>query len=593
MYPISLSLTGRPCLVVGGGGVALRKVQGLVADGATVTVVAPEVAAAIESLGANNSITVHHRAYVAGEAAGYSLVFAATDDRAVNRRVFEDATKDNVWVNVADDPELCTFHLPSRIRRKALQIAISSRGDAPFVTRRLRQVMERRIDDAWGEWAEAAARFRTRVKALGVSRDEEEALFDVFFNSTLDEGALTVRVPTADQENTWLSKHRRSDRSDRSDPTVDTRHPKKTGLVSLVGAGPGDPGLMTLRGRERLLRADAVVCDRLAVPALPCDLPPRAELYFVGKQAGNHPVPQGEINALLVRLSKAGKRVVRLKGGDPYVFGRGGEEATELVKAGVPFEVVPCVTAAVAVPAYAGIPVTDRKEVVRVTMVTAHEAIKRAGPQVRWDLLAGDPHAMILGYMGVTTLPKVIEKLLEAGLDPETPAALIERGTTPMQRQVLSTVRRLEADIEKAGLGPPALFAIGPTIRHAELLDWFGKRPLVGQRLVMFAPRADLVETLQLAGAELLGLPNPVTPAAHMVMDCMPITGCIFAGPDDVDSMEEERHRGSWVPSPRTWCLTGAAAERAREMRWQGISEVAGPEALLQAMISEGQSRCE
>jgi hypothetical protein len=194
---------------------------------------------------------------------------------------------------------------------------------------------------------------------------------------------------------------------------------------------------------------------------------------------------------------------------------------------------------------------------------------------------------MILGYMGVTNLPKILDRLKEAGLSQDTPAALIERGTTAMQRKVISTVETIEKDIEQAGLGPPALFAIGPTIRHAEVLDWFGKRPLVGQRLVMFEPPAELIEALQLSGAEIVGLTNPVTPAARMVMDSMPITGSIFKSPDDVDSMEEERHRKSWVRSPKTWCLTGAAAKRAEAMKWQGIQVVRDEESLVQTMIED------
>jgi uroporphyrin-III C-methyltransferase/precorrin-2 dehydrogenase/sirohydrochlorin ferrochelatase len=588
MYPVTLSLMGRPCLVVGGGGVALRKVQGLIAEGAAVTVVAPEIVAALETLAGNGEIALYRRAYHIGEANSYSLVFAATNDFEVNRQVFEDAKAANIWVNVADDPDLCTFHLPARVRRNSLQMAISSEGVAPFATRRFRQLMERRIGEEWGEWIQAASRFRDDVLEMAVSREHRERLFDHFFDRTVEPDGLRARVPTEKELIAWLGKPSTPPASGVPGGSLTETDGDKTGpgLVSLVGAGPGDPGLMTLRGRERLMNADAVVCDRLAIPALPCDLPSDVALHFVGKEAGNHPVPQEEINALLVRLSREGKRVVRLKGGDPYVFGRGGEEATELAHAGVPFEVVPCVTAAVAVPAYAGIPVTYRKEVVRVTMVTAHEAIKSTGPQVRWDLLAMDPHAMILGYMGVTNLPSVLSRLTDAGLDPDTPAALIERGTTPMQRKVVSTVRHLEEDIASAGLGPPALFAIGPTIRHSELLDWFGKRPLLGERLLMFNPDGDTLEAMQLSGAEIVGLTQPITPSARMVMDAMPITGCIFKHPDDVDSMEEERDRKSWIKNPRVWCFDDASAARARAMSWPNIRVVDDTEGLIDSMIA-------
>lgn len=590
MYPVSLSLKGRPCLVVGGGGVALRKIHGLLKEEARVIVVAPEATPAIETLFAEGRIELNLRPYTSKETKGYALVFAATDDREVNRQVFDDAAADNIWVNVADDPELCTFHLPARVRRGPLQIAIATGGEAPFITRRLRQFLETRIGEEWGEWIEAAARFRETVRTLPMSHEDRERLFDTFFESTVDRERFAVRIPGENEAKGWYHV----EKADATPAPLPKKTPITTtskGFVSLVGAGPGDPGLMAVKGRMRLMKADAVVCDRLAVPALPCDLPPDIELHFVGKEAGNHPVPQGEINELLIRLASEGKRVVRLKGGDPYVFGRGGEEAIDLVQAGIPFEVVPCVTAAVAVPAYAGIPVTHRKEVVRVTLVTAHEAIKSGGPQVRWDLLAQDPHAMILGYMGVTRLPKVVGYLTEAGMDPLTPAALIERGTTTMQRTVISTLKDLTHDVRKHGLKPPALFAIGPTIRHAKMLDWFGSRPLIGERLVMFEPGEDLVDRMQLNGAEVIPLTAPVTPAARMVMDTLPITGAVFSTKEDVELMQDERDTKSWVPRPIAWCLSEEAANRAEMLKWVDVRliEVLGEDnvdALVSAMVS-------
>ncbi|MBI4880850.1 MAG: siroheme synthase, partial [Planctomycetes bacterium] len=334
MYPVMLDVHNRLCLVVGGGGVALRKVTGLLAEGARVTVVAPAPMPALEELGKEQSVRLERRPYRQGEASAYSLVFAATDDRAVNRQVFDDAGAAGVWVNVADDPELCTFHLPARVRRGALQLAVASRGEAPFVVRRLRQVLERRFGPEWAEWVDAAARFRRAVRDRRLSEAEQEARYDAFFAGTVDAHALTARVPTSAEEESFLEGLRAAPAAPAVPgpaPAACTTAPEgespPPGLVSLVGAGPGDAGLLTLRGRNRLLAADCVVYDRLAATALPCDLPARVELHCVGKQADRHPVPQEEINALLVRLAREGKRVVRLKGGDPFVFGRGGEEA--------------------------------------------------------------------------------------------------------------------------------------------------------------------------------------------------------------------------------------------------------------------------
>ena len=513
---------------------ALRKVLGLLEEGARVTVVAPEVTAEIEEQLRGERLTLERREYRRGDAAGYSLVIAATDHREVNRQVFEDADSAGIWVNVSDDPPLCSFHLPARVRRGPLELAIGSGGHAPFATRRLRQLLERRLGPEWGPWAETAARFREEVRQRGLAVTDREEAFESFFEATVDGETLRARVPSAREREAWIEAAS-PEGDERAGPAPhEARRDLGTarGFVSLVGAGPGCPGLLTLRGRQRLLAAQDVVYDRLAAPALPCDLPESVRLHPVGKEAGNHPMPQEEINALLVRLGAQGRRVVRLKGGDPDVFGRGGEEAEALVAAGIPFEIVPGVTSGVAVPAWIGVPVTHRREAVRLTLVTAHESAKRDGPQVRWDLMAQDPHATIVGYMGVTALPGVVAELLRSGMSPETPAAMVQHGTTAAQRSVVSTLAELPGAVEEAGLGPPGLFVIGPTVEHAERLDWVGRLPLGRERLVVPASAPDLVEALEAAGADVVAVPRPVTPAARVVMRALPLTGLRDAHPD-------------------------------------------------------------
>ena len=586
MYPVMLNLADKHCLVVGGGGVALRKVEGLLREGARVTVVASDPSPSLAEKASEGSITLHTRPYEKGEVKNYLLIIAATDDRDVNRQVSEDAGAHGLWVNVADDPELCTFHLPARMRRGSLQVAVASGGEAPFLVRRFRQLLERRFGPEWGEWVQAASRFRSLVRRKIHSAPEQERCFDRFFENTVDEDRLTTRVPSADEEKAWLgspaaqpgpqmdleSGNVTATRGSQTETEKATR--KKKGFVSLVGAGPGDAGLLTLRGRQRLMRADDVVCDRLAMTALPCDLPAHVELHWVGKQAGNHPVPQEEINALLVRLADQGKTVVRLKGGDPYVFGRGGEEAEVLASAQIPFEVIPCVTAAVAVPNYAGVPVTFRREVVRVTMVTAHESIKTGGPQVRWDLLAKDPHGIIIGYMGVSSLPQITAKLLEEGMDPTTPAAMIERGTTSAQRSTISTLGDLPDAIVRDGLRPPGLFVIGSSVRHADKLDWFTRRPLFSERIIVPAPGGRAAEQLEMAGAEVVETPLPMTPAAKAVVSALTNTGCLFSSADQVDAIDDERDGPTWGPEVVAWCTSAEAAGRARELGWQRVEEI-------------------
>jgi uroporphyrin-III C-methyltransferase/precorrin-2 dehydrogenase/sirohydrochlorin ferrochelatase len=581
MYPVMLCVKGRRCLVVGGGGVALRKAQALVEDGGRVTVVAPDAVESLAEMARAGRLILEPRAYRSGEAAEYSLVFAATDDREVNLKIYEDADAAGVWANVADDPEICSFHLPARIRRNALQLAIGSGGEAPFAVRRIRQLFESRLGPEWGEWLDAASRFRSKVRRLGLDHAGQEACFDRFFDGTVDRERLRARVPTAAEEATWL----KGAPAAAEDPEQPEPAPAagRAGLVSLVGSGPGCAGLLTLRGWQRLHAADAVVYDRLAAATLPCDLPSEVELHCVGKEAGHHPVPQEEITAQLVRLAREGKKVVRLKGGDPYVFGRGGEEAEILADEGIPFEVVPGVTSGVAAPAWVGIPVTHRGEAVRLTFLTAHETVKSKGPQVRWDLLAKDPHATLVGYMGVTTLPRVVEKLMEGGMDPATPAAMIERGTTAAQRSAITTLVGLPEAARTAEIKPPALFVIGPAVSHAGRLDWFTRQPLAGERLVVQAGEVKLAGALEAAGAEVIAAPTPLTPAARIVMGAAPLTGCVLRTPAEVDWLDEEREGAGWERNPVAWCLGRMTARRARELGWRlvlTIREEADPDAI-------------
>jgi len=594
MFPVSLDLQNRPCLVVGAGAVALRKVVSLLEEQAVVTVVAPRAVADLEAFAAAGRIALDRRPYRAGEAGhGFVLVFAATDHREVNRQVFEDAVSAGVFVNVADDPELCTFQLPARVRRGTLELAIASGGGAPFLVRRLRQVFETRLGPEWAEWISAAVQFRTAVRARKLPPPAQELCFDRFVAETLDRDRLSVRVPTEQEQEAWLDATASGPR--RRDASLAERRPVHTvtGSVALVGGGPGSAGLLTLRGRDRLLAADAVVYDRLAAGALPTDLPARVELHAVGKESGRHPVPQEEINALLVRLAREGKRVVRLKGGDPYVFGRGGEEAEALVAAGIPFEVVPGVTSGIAATALVGIPVTHCREAVQVTLLTAHECAKADGPQVRWDLLAQEPNATLVGYMGVSALGGVVDRLLAAGMSPGTPAAMIEQGTTSAQRSVVATLEGLPRAVADAGLHAPALFVIGPTVRHADTLNWTGRRPLAGERLAVPTEAFELRAALEEAGAEIVSVPLPLTPAARIVLGARPLTGCIVRSAAEVECFDEERGASGWDTAWTAWCFGSDPARRASARGWPRVEVVASVADLLAALADRRLARAE
>jgi uroporphyrin-III C-methyltransferase/precorrin-2 dehydrogenase/sirohydrochlorin ferrochelatase len=569
MYPVSLQLAGRTCLVVGGGPVAWRKTASLLEAGARITLVAPDVVAQIAELAERGTITFERRLYRPGEAAGgYAVVFAATDRREVNRQVFEDAKAANVFVNVADDPELCNMYLLARVRRGPLELAIGSGGGAPFLSGRLRRVFEDRLGHEWGPWADAAVAFRSAARARGLSTADQEACYDRFVERTLDPQQLTVREPAQAEWQAWLDEAGQAS----AVPPPD----RKPGLVSLVGAGPGCAGLLTVRGLDRLRAADAVVFDRLALGALPPSLDDRVLLVDVGKTSGHHPVPQGEINAMLIRLAREGKRVVRLKGGDPFVFGRGAEEAEALRDAGVPFEVIPGVTSGLAAPALAGIPVTSRQEAVQVTLLTAHESEKPDGPQIRWDLLAGQPHATIVGYMGVAAVRTVARRLMEAGMSADTPAAMIEQGATSSQRSVVTTIAALPESVECAGLNPPALFVVGPTVTHASALNWVASQPLFGERLAVSRASARVTAALEGAGAEIVFVPVPLTHASRLVLGARPVTGCVVSTATDVECFDEVCHGPGWDATWTAWCLDAEAARRARACGWPRVELVAG-----------------
>jgi uroporphyrin-III C-methyltransferase/precorrin-2 dehydrogenase/sirohydrochlorin ferrochelatase len=562
MYPVTLCLERAPCLVVGGGEVALRKVEGLLKEGGEVTLVTPAAVPGIAELAAAGRVTWRRRAYERGEASRYRLVIAATDDRATNRTVRDDADGAGVWVNVADDPDLCTFHLPARVERGALQLAISSGGGAPFIVRRLRELLDRWLDPGWAAWAAAAARFRELVRARGLAPERREALFDRFFAETVSAQRLQARTPGDAEMRAWAEQA----------PAAGTA---AVGLVSLVGAGPGHAGLVTLTARRRLLAADAVVYDRLAEASLPCDLPARVELYAVGKEAGHHPVPQDEINALLVALARQGKRVVRFKGGDPYVFGRGGEEALALREAGVPFEVVPGVSTGVAGPAFAGIPVTQRGVASQVTFFTAHRTTAETG-EAAGPLLAPAARQTLVGFMGVHNLAEVARELAAHGVSADTPAMLVERATTARQRCVAATAATLVEAAARENVQPPALLVVGEAVRFAADLGWHGRLPLAAARVAVASPLGALGEALELAGAEVLEVPLPAPPAARIALAALPLDVLVARSAAEAAGLCAAVAGLAAAGNAVAVCCAGEAAAAARAAAHPRVVEVPG-----------------
>ncbi|HHC5062384.1 TPA: siroheme synthase CysG [Aeromonas veronii] len=455
--PIFCRLDNKPVLLVGGGEVAERKARLLLDAGAQLTVVAPELDPELAELAANGSIEWLASEFVPEQLAGKWLVVAATDRREVNALVYQSANQARIFANVVDDPKRSSFIMPSIIDRSPLMVAISSGGKAPVLARLLREKLEALLPQHLGAVATFAGSLRERVKARFASMGERRR----FWERLLGADRLGQALARGDS----ASAHQLAD-------SLFADESQTGGEVVLVGAGPGDPGLLTLHALRQMQQADVVVYDRLVSDEVMALVRRDAKRIFVGKQAGNHCVPQEGINQLLLEEAKKGQRVVRLKGGDPFIFGRGGEELETLVGSGIGFQVVPGITAASGCAAYAGIPLTHRDHAQSVRFVTAHG--KGGARDLDWPLLAKDKQTLVF-YMGLSSCATIREQLLAHGKAGNTPVALIERGTQPCQRVIRGTLDELPA--LAVGVESPALIMVGSVVTLADRLAWFGEAP--------------------------------------------------------------------------------------------------------------------
>ncbi len=456
--PIFLDVNDRPCLVVGGGKVAARKVALLKRSGADVTVVSPTLCAELANLCDKGGI--HHKAreFDDQDIQGRVLVIAATDNESVNHKVSELATNMRIPVNVVDTPALCSFIVPSIVDRSPVQVAISTGGASPVLARLLRARIESFIPAAYGRLASLVDEFRQKVKDRFTESDQRR----YFWESVLQGRVAELLFAGRDKEA----------RSALEEAIDDTSQSYETqGEVYLVGAGPGDPDLITFRALRLMQQADAVVYDRLvSQPVL--DLVRRdAEMIYAGKERDNHTLSQESINELLVRLAKEGKRVLRLKGGDPFIFGRGGEEIETLAEEGIPFQVVPGITAAAGCASYAGIPLTHRDYAQSCIFVTGH--LKDGSVDLDWERLA-KPAQTIVFYMGLHSIEILSRELIAHGLPETTPVALVQKGTTPEQRVFIETLGSLPALVKKKELRPPTIIIVGEVVQLQKKLRWFG-----------------------------------------------------------------------------------------------------------------------
>lgn len=455
--PVFMNLHGSSCLVVGGGEVATRKTALLLDAGAHVHVVAPKLTVTLQEWLDEDRI-IHHKAeFAANNIDGMSLVIAATDDENVNKAVHAAATPRQIPVNVVDNPSLCTFIMPSIVDRSPVVAAVSTGGASPVLARMIRSRLETLIPSAYGRLAKMTADFRDRVKQRFSNPNDRRLFWERMLQGPVAEMVFAGRDDEAKEA---ISKAL-------DDPNTTQQN---VGEVYLVGGGPGDPDLLTFRALRLMQQADVIVHDRLVSKEV-LDLSRRdAERIYVGKARADHAVPQEDINQLLVRLAKEGKRVCRLKGGDPFIFGRGGEEIDTLAEEGIPFQVVPGITAASGASAYAGIPLTHRDYSQAVVFATGH--LKDGTANLNWAGLV-QPNQTIVFYMGLVGITTICKGLIEHGMSPDMPIALIQKATTPEQRLFTGTLATMSELVERENIKPPTLIIIGEVIKLHDKLNWY------------------------------------------------------------------------------------------------------------------------
>jgi len=456
--PIFYDLKGQRCLIVGGGDIALRKADLLVRAGAILRVVSLDLCDALDELIQKNNGEYHQAAYSSEYLSGVTLVIAATNNSAVNIQVSEDGKQRGLPINVVDNPDLSSFIIPAVIDRSPVVIAVSSGGQSPVLARLLRGKIESMIPASYGRLGRLVGRFREQVKARFGTINQRRGFWETILQGPVAE---MVFAGKDDKAEALLAE---------ALAAVDPEQ-REAGEVYLVGGGPGDPDLLTFKALRLMQQADVVVYDRLVSPGV-LDLCRRdADRVYVGKARKNHALPQEEINLLLVKLAKEGKRVLRLKGGDPFIFGRGGEEIDQLMAQDVPFQVVPGITSASGCAAYAGIPLTHRDFAQSVRFITGH--LKDDSCDLPWQELV-HAHQTLVIYMGLISLPLICKGLTENGMSPDMPIALVEKGTLPEQRVVTGTLATISELAEEAEVKPPALIIIGEVVTLRDKFDWYG-----------------------------------------------------------------------------------------------------------------------
>jgi len=454
--PVFINLRQKPCLVVGGGDIALRKVNLLLKAQAQIKCISPEFCNGLIELSRENALDLIEKRFESTDIDNQSVIIAATDDDKTNAMVSSLAHESGIPINVVDSPDLSSFIMPSIVDRSPIVIAISSAGKAPVLARIIRAKLETIIPSAYGNLAEIAGEYRQKVKQRFVNLKDRRKFWESVFSGVIAEKVFAGRSEEAKAD---IEKHLAS--------SVEIN----LGEVYLVGAGPGDPDLLTFKALRLMQQADVVLYDRLVSKGIMELVRRDAELIYVGKKGGSESTRQIDINERLVGLAKSGKRVCRLKGGDPFIFGRGGEEIETLSDHGIPFQVVPGITAASGCASYAGIPLTHRDYSQSCRFVTAH--LKDGTSNLPWNEFVVEQQTIVF-YMALTSANHICQQLITHGMREDMPVALIERGTTTEQKVYSTSLSKLSDLINNQEIHAPTLMIVGDVVSLREKLSWFG-----------------------------------------------------------------------------------------------------------------------
>ena len=464
-FPFFFDLREQPCLIVGGGVIATRKARLIANAHAKIVVVAQTIDQELLELVKRSGGSVAVRRYKKSDIDGKRLVIAATDDESVNGLVSQHCHERNIPVNVVDDPAKCSIITPAVIDRSPLIIGVTSGGQAPVMARKVRSTLDSLIPQSFGDLAQLASRYREKVKARFHEEDDRRRFWETLLNGRAGELAINGNIAAAEA---MIEEALEGD----------SLAAIEGGEVYLVGAGPGDPDLLTFKALRLLQQAEVVLYDRLVSPEIVDMCRRDAERIYVGKRKADHAMAQESINELLLKLAQAGKRVCRLKGGDPFIFGRGGEEIDLLAAHGIAFQVVPGITAASGCASYAGIPLTHRDHSQSVRFITGHRKQKELGKASSLDLPwheFREAAQTLVFYMGLTALPTICAKLIEIGRDPKTPVALVEKGTRKDQRVTQSSIAELPELAKTEAFKAPTLLIVGSVVSLRERLNWFNR----------------------------------------------------------------------------------------------------------------------